>query len=519
MKAESASQDAAALHAAGVTALFGVPGGGPSLELIDACESRGIPFHLTAHEAAGAIMAATYGRLSGVPGVAIAIKGPGTANQLPGIAHAFFERDALLTVSEAYAANASSRAQHKRMPQDRVVGPLCKAIAYRSEISPVAQLMRIAAREEPGPVHFNLASGENIGLQSEATPRVDLDDLAGIAEALGSSRTPMLVLGGAVARLADESVRTALEALRVPCFTTVAAKGLIDESRPHSAGILTGAGRELAPEVAVLERADLVIGVALRANEMLGVPKTARYVGVELEGVGAQQILDPVILCSSLGGAVRAICKALEGVQWGDDLLEEARAALHAGLDGELRLGRLYSALSARWRGEARLVTDVGNFTVVAEHAWQAARRDDYISSCNGRFMGTAIPMALGAVLHDRKPTICVVGDGGLPPCVAELRTAALHRLPLLVVLFTDGGFGSIRGRAARLGLTTKPLEVPGTNWCNVLGALGIPATRVRTGGDWFAAVDDWVPADGPRFIEVVLDPDAYMHETARLRD
>src|SRR5690349_6355800 len=82
--------------------VFGIPGEGASLELIDAMERCGAKFHSVCHEAAGALMAGGYGRATGMPGVYLSIKGPGFANMLAGIASNWLDRNPVLSLSESY---------------------------------------------------------------------------------------------------------------------------------------------------------------------------------------------------------------------------------------------------------------------------------------------------------------------------------------------------------------------------------------------------------------------------------
>ena len=77
----------AAFEARGVKRIFGIPGGGSSLDLIDAAGRRGIDFVLTRGETAAAIMAAVTAEVTGAPGVVLTGIGPGAASVVNGIAY------------------------------------------------------------------------------------------------------------------------------------------------------------------------------------------------------------------------------------------------------------------------------------------------------------------------------------------------------------------------------------------------------------------------------------------------
>jgi acetolactate synthase-1/2/3 large subunit len=167
----------------------------------------------------------------------------------------------------------------------------------------------------------------------------------------------------------------------------------------------------------------------------------------------------------------------------------------------------------------ARLVTDSGNFTIIAEHVWRATAPDAFVGSSNGRFMGAAIPQALGVALQDRsRPTVCSVGDGGLPPFFAELRLAVERRLPLLLVLMSDGYYGSMRQRVRDRGYTDAGVVVASRSWQEAMTAIGWDASVVTTVAAFESAVATWRVSAGPRFIQAVMPDGPYLEMVQPLR-
>src|SRR5688572_5986088 len=115
------------LSSLGVRCLFGIPGEGPSLQLLTELERLGTSFQLVSHEAAGALMAAGFACVTGTPGVAISIKGPGFANMLAGITSNWLDRQPVLTLSESYGPGSSAARMHKRIDHREMVTPVVKA--------------------------------------------------------------------------------------------------------------------------------------------------------------------------------------------------------------------------------------------------------------------------------------------------------------------------------------------------------------------------------------------------------
>ena len=132
-----------ALAAHGVKRIFGVPGGGSSLDLIRAAEGRGIPFVLARHETSAAIMALASGEIDAAPGVALTTIGPGLANAVNGMACATLERSALCLVSDAHAAPLTRFVTHQVFDQAALSAPIVKGQTRLEGDHPVEELERL----------------------------------------------------------------------------------------------------------------------------------------------------------------------------------------------------------------------------------------------------------------------------------------------------------------------------------------------------------------------------------------
>lgn len=514
-------QEAAALKRHGVRHLFGVAGSGTSYEVVDACEHVGIPFVLTAHEGAAVMMAGAAAFVTGGLGAAVSIKGPGVANLASGLALARFEQQPVVSIAESYAPDAPAGQQHKRMPQDALMGAVTKTLSYRSATAAsIDALIASALAEVPGPVHLNLAVGADPAAAAPRTP-ADPRALARALEAIAGARRPVVVAGAAVARLVRDG-RADLGALRVPVFTTAAAKGSIDEHLDAAAGVFTCAGAELAPERAVLPECDLVVALGLKTLEVLGAkPFAAPAIFID-DVIDWVDGFAPVhmVAVDDLAAAVSGVVSALSGASWGLDLVAAAHAALRAGMHStEFLPTAAYACLGeAAARCNARLVTDSGNFTVVAEHVWRASKPTGYLGSSIGRFMGVALPQAIGAAIADRGcPVICTVGDGGLPAYLAEARIAGDHQLPILLVLMSDGFFGSMRAKVEERHLTAAGITVPPTNWLRLFEAIGWSVATASHLEAFAQAVSNW-RGDTPMVIEARMPPGPYVSTVLPLR-
>src|SRR3954462_4133426 len=138
MPGEPARAFAEGLAAAGVRRAFGVPGGGPNLDMIGAAEDLGIDFVLTHGETASCVMDDTFGRDTGTPGVAVVTRGPGFASAANGLAQATLDRFPLLLVGDAVTGATAERTAHQRLDQVAAAAPLTKGGGTLGTADPAA---------------------------------------------------------------------------------------------------------------------------------------------------------------------------------------------------------------------------------------------------------------------------------------------------------------------------------------------------------------------------------------------
>ncbi len=492
---------APAIADAGVRHAFGIPGSGGSLEMIDALEAASVEFHTAHHEGAAAIMAGAAGRLGDVPGVAVSIKGPGFANMAAGLAACRFDDLPVVAVAEAYPADADWRLKHKGMDQAGLAGAVTKAAGGLNGADPFSAAAGLAAAEAPGPVLLELNDRPVVDSPATASrPAVD-DVLSRIEKA----NTPLVIAGSLAAR---RGWRQVLDNLQIPVFSTAAAKGAVNETLDHAAGVYTGVGGQRTPEAKLIVGADLIVCLGLRAQEVLAVSDFAGR-AVNVDELPGDAPFNFAAECGADGGD--DVFAALADKSWGVAETRTIQAELAEFMIQGFLPGAALAAIAHRFGGAARAVFDTGYFCTIAEHAWQAATPDHCLMSGQGRFMGTAVPMAIGAAVQNRDmPTVCVVGDGGIGMWAAELKLTVAQKLPLLVVLMTDGGFGSVRTRAINDGLTQSPLLSAQPSWLGVMDALGLPGEICRSEAAFADALAAWSPANGPAYLELPYEADAY---------
>ena len=153
---------AAAFKDAGTPFIVGHPGG-ESVELIEAARQRQMRFLLMKQEVAGAMLAATWGDLTGSPGICLSTRGPGSTNMVNGVAHAFLDRSPLIAITDSYSRPTYETGLRQRINQLAVYEPIVKwstTIDAKVVRQQVRRALRTATGMPPGPVHFEFPQSE-----------------------------------------------------------------------------------------------------------------------------------------------------------------------------------------------------------------------------------------------------------------------------------------------------------------------------------------------------------------------
>lgn len=498
----------------GLQYAFGITGSGGSLQLIAELERLGAAYFPVSHEACGALMAGAVVKSTGRLSASISIKGPGLANMLSGVASNYVENIPSLSIAEAYGASVPPSRRHKRLDHQSLMAPVSKAVLALDDLDVFDGWIDTARAEVPGPVHLDLCER-----QRRAAPRPRIVERGATAwheiqGRINEARRPAVIVGSLACRRAWAQQ---LAQLTVPVFTTVAAKGVVDETLAHAAGIFTGAGKELAPETIVLTDADLVVGLGLRNAEVLDArPFTAPLVIVdEVRGFDDGFAPEATVVGDDAPGGV---LDALLSKAWGEDVVATALGRLAGTLSQQAGLPARYFGILDRLEFDHALVLDTGSFCTIGEHVWRAGRCRSFYGSNNGRNMGIGLPTAVGVALCRRdQPVFCVVGDGGMRMYPAEITLAVREKLPVCFVLMTDGRYGSIVSASVPAASADRATTLPGTSWFASVEAMGCATRRVESETAFEDAVRSWSRAE-PLFVEAPFDRDRYRRMVDGLR-
>jgi acetolactate synthase I/II/III large subunit len=535
------------LRGAGIRRGFGVPSGNV-LPLMDAMRAGGIDFILTAHEGSAGFAADVTARMTGVPGLCIATLGPGATNLATGVGCAYLDRSPLIAITCTLNAAQLGRRIQMWIDHEGLFKPITKAsftLRNGNVAATVAEALRIAMSEPPGPVHLDLPedvalaaaheadarslmAGELVQVEKPArTPVVEPAALARAATLLRSVPRPIAVIGAGAMRLRRIDVlRQFIDRHAIPFATTTMAKGLIDETHPFSLGCIERALRQVQRRF-IREHADLIIGIGYDTIE------------VEYEAwVGSSPVLHidreaadvdaSVRLEHSLVGDLDASLAALVDLQplengWkkrevdGDFRFPEVdahRAAFQRALrpaGDRLSPHEAIDLVRRLLPREGVLAFDVGAHTHQIASQWTAHAPRTFLITNGWSSMGFGLPAAIAAKLaRPDLPVVCIVGDGCFQMTCGELAVAQRERLCIPFVVLDDGWLSLIKVKQERRSLphygTVLPIDAPAPP----AHYFGVPVIAARDAAALERALEAALEADGPTVIAASVDPTHY---------
>ncbi len=474
---------ALALKTAGVTNIFGVPGGGPNLEMIGAAKDAGMEFVLAHGETAACVMASTHGLLTGGVGVAIVTRGPGFTSAMNGLAQATLDRSPLVVISDTVPHSQRNRTAHQRLDQVAAAVPVTKwsgVLGYRDPAATVARAIALAKAAPKGAVHlaFDPTQPGDLPPAPKVAELTDQRVLQRVRELFATARRPLFILGLDALGTTD-LIRAAVEAAGVPVLVTYEAKGIIPESSRNYAGFFTG----VPAEISLIAAADLIIGIGLDSVEPTPGPwpHEAQVVLLHSHSVETAYFGDPTLLVGEYDSMLTGLLPSLNA-QWPGGFAQPDVGVTLRGLSSPSALRPQDLVTITRDHFPTALVTvDAGAHMLVAMPLWHVEDPGSVVISNGLATMGFSLPAAIGAAIaFPDRPVICFVGDGGLGMVLAELELLRRLQLNITVIVFNDASLTLIKlkqdkGQGGEAAVGYSPISFAG-----IAAAMGIESMIVR---------------------------------------
>jgi len=506
----------------GVEVVFGYPGGA-ILPAYDAMLDYPIRHVLVRHEQGAAHMADGYARASGKVGVAIATSGPGATNLTTGIATAMLDSVPTVFITGQVPSKVLGSDAFQEIDVTGITLPITKHNALVSDVGDIARTLReafaIARNGRPGPVLVDICKDaqqaktdfewpETVTLPGDRrVPSPRREDLARAAELVAGAKRPLILAGHGVLKSgASRALQAFAEKTETPVALTLLGLGGLPASHPLCLGMM-GMHGEAYVNTAIQE-ADLLLAFGMRFDDRVTgklatfAPRSRKvHVEIDPSEIGKNVPVDVGIV-----GDLRAVLEALvpevpearhaawlRQIQAGREDTR-ARDILHQPDNGKLYAAHVIRDLWTATRGEALVVTDVGQHQMWEAQYYAHERPRSLITSGGLGTMGFALPAAIGAKLARPDAEVWVVaGDGGFQMTLCELATLRQEGLDVKIAVINNGYLGMVRQWQEFFydkRYAATPMLSP--DFVALAGAYGIPGRHVTRRSEVGPAVEEF---------------------------
>lgn len=524
-----------AIEKAGTPFMVGIPGN-ETLETIEAARQRGMRFILVKQESAGAMLAATWGDITGSPGVCLTTNGPGAANMVLGVTHAWMDRSPLLAITDQFATQTYAIGLRARLNQSALYAPISKwssSIGAKTVSQQMRRAIRVAIGSPPGPVQLDIPANErtleagsyptDVPIIPNVVPIVpDKSALKVALQMLGAAKNPILLVGmGVLWGGASAELVSFAERLGAPVLTTVKCKGVIPEDHPLSAGCVFGGLLERK----LIEQADLIVAVGIDAIELPAGTWPYSAPVLALSNVHDQDGSVPATaeVEGDLKGILDGLAKwAPEGMNWGERasraFRDEVSSSFKSSTKG-LSPQRLMEIARSVLPRDTIATCDPGGSRLFCTTKWLSYAPRGFLASNGLASMGYSIPAAMAArIAYPDRPVVAFAGDGSFLMAIAEMQTCVRENLPIIVVVLDDGELGVMRVRQDMKNLPRYGTALGGIDWEHLLKGFGATGIAVDTENALGDALNAAIKSKQTTVIAARLDTSGYIDQFRLLR-
>lgn len=524
----------------GVDTIFGYPGGA-IMPVYDALYHQldVINHILTRHEQ-GAIHAAQgYARTSGKVGVVFATSGPGATNLVTGLADAMIDSTPLVCITGQVPASLLGTDAFQETDVINVTNPVTKwntQVIHPEDIpGAIAKAFYIAGSGRPGPVLIDITKDAQFGKAPyhyekcnhlktyHPKPVLKTAEVEAAAQLINSAKKPYLMVGqGVILSGATEEFRVFAEKTGIPVASTLLGLSAFPADHPLFVGFLGMHGNYACNHQ--INQCDVLIAVGLRFDDRITgnlnkYAKQAKIVHIELDKA---EINKNVKADAPIHADAKEALSALtEKVNKGNhsEWMNEFKKLRKDEYDiiikkdwfpkeGKIKMGETIHELSEQTKGNAVVVTDVGQHQMVVSRYFDFKHPRTQVTSGGLGTMGFGLPAAMGAKLGTpRKEVVAVMGDGGFQMTLQELGTISENKIGVKMLVLNNHFLGMVRQwQQLFFDKRYSFTDISGPDLVKLADAYNIPAQRVNERKDLKEAISTMLKHKGPYLLEVEVE-------------
>ncbi|MFC1920393.1 biosynthetic-type acetolactate synthase large subunit [Chloroflexota bacterium] len=520
----------------GVEVAFGILGG-TILPFYDTLPQYPQLHHvLVRHEQCAAHAADGYARATGKVGVCFATSGPGATNLVTGIANAHLDSIPMVAITGQVSREFIGKDAFQEVDITGITLPITKHNYLVTDAASLPRIVKeafhIARTGRPGPVHIDVPKDVfteevDVNLPAKLSMSSYKPTLQGhpsqikkAAKVINEAKRPLIIAGrGVNISGAFDGLKKLAETAQIPVVTTLLGIGCFPESHILSFGMVGMHGMAYANMA--LDATDVLIAVGMRFDDRVTArvssfaPK-AKIVHIDIDPaeIGKNVRVD-VPIVGDIKNVLKELNKQVESArhaEWVKQLDNWQKE--HPSMDirdsdsvlPQYAIKKIYDIT----KGEATIVTGVGQHQMWAAQHYLYDKPNTLISSGGLGTMGFGLPAAIGAKIGcPEKIVWCIDGDGSFQMTLQELATIAQERTAVKIAVLNNGYLGMVR-QWQELFYDRRYVATPlsGPDFIKIAEAYGIPAVRADSREDVAPAIEQAMAEDGPFLIEFRVEPE-----------
>lgn len=494
---------------------------------------------LTRHEQGATHAAQGYARTSGKVGVALATSGPGATNLVTGIADAQIDSTPMVCITGQVASALLGSDAFQETDIIGISTPVTKwnyQITKASEIPEImAKAFYIARSGRPGPVLIDITKDAQFelfdftyekckGIRSyQPYPTLSLEAVEEAVSLIAEAKKPLVVWGqGVILGKAEDEFKAFLEKSGIPAAWTILGLSALPTAHPSNRGMV-GMHGNYAPNLLTNE-CDLLIAIGMRFDDRVTgdlntYAKQAKIIHLELDPAEVNKnVVADLVLLSDCKVSLQALTERItrksypEWIQRFEKLdAIEREKVIHSDLNPTkpgLTMGEAVEMINKHSKGNAVIVTDVGQHQMVACRYAKFNQSKSNVTSGGLGTMGFALPAAIGAKMGamDRE-VVAIIGDGGYQMTIQELGTIFQQQLAVKIVVLNNDFLGMVRQwQQLFFDKRYASTEMVNPDFVTIAKGFHINANRVSERKDLDQAVKEMMASDQPYFLEVCVE-------------
>ena len=519
-----------ALENEGVEYIFGIPGE-ENLDFLESLRKSKIELILTRHEQAAGFMAATYGRLTGKPGVCLSTLGPGATNFVTAAAYAQLGAMPMMMITGQKPIKSSKQGRFQIIDIVDMMRPLTQytnVVVDGGRIgSMVREAFRISMEERPGPVHIELPediaeeevkNAQLFEVVGSRRPVPDDKAVMAAAKMIDESKYPLLLIGAAANRKrTGKMLKEFIEKLNIPFFNTQMGKGVIDERHPNFLGTAALSSTDFIHHA--IDKADLIINVG---HDVIEKPPffmehdDKKVLHINFFPAEVDEVYFPQL--NVVGDIANSIWRIGQEVKnagnWDLTPMLEIKQKIDQRLTKHFEDDRfpmvpqrLVHLLRERLPANGIIALDNGVYKIWFARNYMAYEANTLLLDNALATMGAGLPSAMAAkLLNPEAPVIAIAGDGGFMMNSQELETAVRMGLNMCVIVLNDSAYGMIKWKQEGMGFENWGLDYKNPDFVKYAESYGAIGHRPSTDQEFKEILDKSLTDPGVHLIDLAVD-------------